>query len=76
VSVSGKLEVGSAVLIMSSTPVVYDSATPVSPHRHLCNLMNSIILLTHVELVLYPGLFFIQNIQWWDEGVVSFVGTI
>jgi hypothetical protein len=60
--------------MMPSAPLVYYSSTPVSTYLTLHNLVNCIMLLTHMELVPYPGIF-IQNVQSWDKGFfICFMG--
>jgi hypothetical protein len=68
-------EVRNAVFIMPGTLVLYNSLTPVLTFINLCNLMNSIILLTHVELVLYSG-FFNPGCSVVGQRGCVFVGTI
>jgi hypothetical protein len=54
--------------IMPGASLICRSSAPVSTYLTLHNLAKCIMLLTHVELVPYPGIF-IQNVQSWDEGI-------
>lgn len=53
---------------MPSTSLIYHSLTPVSTYLTFHNLTNCIMLLTHIEIVPYPGIF-MQNAQSWDKGI-------
>jgi hypothetical protein len=60
--------------IMQSVPLIGHISIPVSAYLTLHNLVNCIVLQTHVVLVPYSGTF-IQNVQSWDKGIfIPFFG--